>query len=244
MLLTAGPLLRRNSKQRTGGPVGSIQLGTEWVSLWDWTGTLSYCWGTLALSLLVFIPSSVTQQLLKISLSFFFFFLVLHYNFLLLLDLNHWKKKSEHVSFTCTFGFWVLWKVFLNKARAKAKMPLTSSPKWTNFIPGPIHARMPRQGQRLASGNWARSPSLFILMRAENFSSLLFSFGVIVLLLVAVNFASLEMVFLRFSLIILGLELQEKLCNADLCKAHFSGFFSKRLTVPCLNLWKLNLIKN
>lgn len=72
-------------------------------------------------------------------------------------------------------------------------------------------------------------------MRTENFSSLLFSFGVMVLV-VAAKFASLEMVFLRFSLITLSLELQEKLCNADLCKAHFSGFFSKRLTVPCLNL--------
>lgn len=239
MQLSAGPLLRRNSKQRTGGPVGSIQLGTEWVSLWNWMGTLSYCWGTLALSLLVFIPSSVTQQLLKISL---FFFLVLHYNFFLLLDQNHCKKRvsmyplhAPLVSESCGNS--------LNEARVKTKMLLTSSPKWTNFIPGPIHARMPRQGQRLASGNWAKSPSLFILMRTENFSSLLFCFGVMVLV-VAVNFASLEMVFLRFSLITLSLELQEKLCNADLCKAHFSGFFSKRLTVPCLNLWKLNLVKN
>ena len=103
--------------------------------------------------------------------------------------------------------------------------------------------RKPRQGPRSASGHWVRASSLFILTRIEGLSGTLFPFGMVVVEVV-VNLVRLEMAFLRFSLDILSLELQEHLCNGDVYKAHICGDFSKCMTVSSLNLWELKLIKN
>lgn len=127
-----------------------------------------------------------------------------------------------------------------NEPRSKDAMHFL--PRVVQLHPRTHVTQNAQQGQTSALGIWARSSSLLVLMRTEGFSGLLFTFGIAGM--VVINFASLEMAFLRFSLIILSLELQENLCNGGLCKGHFFGIFFKRLTVPSLNLQKLKLTKN